>query len=54
MAEGDVEAAEPAVMEMFDTDTPTGLVCRVCGAMVAATGPYPRAHWDWHEASNGA
>lgn len=58
VAEGDVDAAEPDVMELFDTesdtDTGAGLVCRVCGSLVAAVGEYPRAHWDWHEASNGA
>ena len=54
MAEADATAAEPDVMSMFDTDTPTGFVCRVCGSLVAASGTYPRAHWDWHEASNGA
>jgi hypothetical protein len=56
MAEGNVDAAEPDVMDLFDTDTDTrpGLVCRVCGSLVAAAGEYPKAHWDWHEASNGA
>ena len=43
-------------MEIFDDggDTAGGLACRVCGAMVARQGDYPRVHWDWHEASNGA
>jgi hypothetical protein len=54
MAEEDVDAAEPDVMGMFDTDTGTSLVCRVCGALVSAAGAYPGAHYDWHEASNGA
>jgi hypothetical protein len=54
MTEGTMDAPEPNVMDMFDTDTDTGLVCRVCGSLVAATGEYPKAHWDWHEASNGA
>lgn len=54
MAQRDVDAAEPDVMDMFDTDTDLGLVCRVCGSLVAAAGEYPRAHWDWHEAPNGA
>ena len=52
MTEGD--AAEPDIMDMFDTGTDLGLVCRVCGSLVASSGEYPRAHWDWHEASNGA
>ena len=54
MAEDNVEAAEPDIMGMFDTITDTGLVCRVCGSLVAAAGDYPKAHWDWHEAPNGA
>jgi len=54
MTEGDLDAAELDVMDMFDTDTDLGLVCRVCGVLVATAGQYPKAHWDWHEASNGA
>lgn len=53
MVEEDVDAPEPDVMDMFESDTDLGLVCRVCGSLVAAAGEYPRAHWDWHEASNG-
>ncbi len=48
------DAAEPDVMESFDPDAGPGLVCRVCGSLVSGSGDYPRAHWDWHEASNGA
>ena len=47
-------AMEPHVADMFDTESDHGLVCRVCGSVVAAVGDYPTAHWDWHEASNGA
>jgi hypothetical protein len=54
MTEEDLDAVEPDVMDMYDTGTDLGLVCRVCGSLVAAAGQYPRAHWDWHEASNGA
>lgn len=54
MAEENTDAAPTGVMELFDTDTEGALVCRVCGSLVAAAVPYPRAHWDWHEASNGA
>lgn len=54
MVEGNVDAAEPDVMAIFDTGSDLGLVCRVCGSLVAAAGEYPRAHWDWHEAANGA
>jgi hypothetical protein len=48
------DAAEPDVMELFDDSPSAGLACRVCGCLVAREGEYPRAHWDWHEASNGA
>jgi hypothetical protein len=54
MADEPTEAAEPDVMALFDADTDAGLVCRVCGSLVAASGDYPRAHWDWHETPNGA
>jgi hypothetical protein len=57
MTEGDTNAAQADVMDMFDATDPReaepSLVCRVCGSLVAAAGTYPRAHWDWHEASNG-
>lgn len=54
MVDEDAERAEPDVLDMFDPGTdPASLVCRVCGSLVAATGRYRRAHWDWHEASNG-
>lgn len=54
MTEEELETSEPDIMSIYDTDTAVGLVCRVCGSLVASTGEYPRAHWDWHEASNGA
>jgi hypothetical protein len=56
MTEDEVDPAEPDIMNLYDTGTGTdfGLVCRVCGSLVASAGEYPRAHWDWHEASNGA
>ncbi len=41
-------------MDLFDTQADRSLVCRVCGSLVAAAGQYTKAHWDWHEASNGA
>ncbi len=43
-------------MEIFDdsSENADGLACRICGALVARHGSYPRVHWDWHEASNGA
>ena len=48
-----VSDSDPDVMQIFD-DTPAGLACLVCGALVARDGDFPRVHWDWHEASNGA
>jgi hypothetical protein len=54
MTDEEVDASEPDIMSIYDTGTDLGLVCRVCGSLVASAGEYPRAHWDWHEASNGA
>jgi hypothetical protein len=56
MAGEEAEAPESLVLDMFDAEagTETGLVCRVCGSLVAASGDYPQAHWDWHETPNGA
>ncbi|MBA2752608.1 MAG: hypothetical protein H0U41_10340 [Actinobacteria bacterium] len=54
MAEENEDTAGPDVMVLFDTGTDDALVCRVCGSLVAAADQYPRAHWDWHEATNGA
>jgi hypothetical protein len=54
MAEENVDAAGPNVMDMFDAETDRSLVCRVCGSLVAAAGEYPKAHCDWHETPNGA
>jgi hypothetical protein len=54
MTERDDDATRSGVMDMFDPDTGPQPVCRVCGALVAATDVYRQAHWDWHEAANGA
>jgi hypothetical protein len=55
MTEATPDAPGPDVMELFDDDSETpGLSCRVCGVLVARHGDYPKVHWDWHEASNGA
>jgi len=54
MTEGTTGGAEPDFMDMFDAGAGESLVCRVCGSLVAGTAEYPRAHWDWHEATNGA
>jgi hypothetical protein len=48
------KADEPDLNEFYDHSKPDTLACRVCGALVAPQGEYPRVHWDWHEASNGA
>ena len=47
----EVDAPDP--MEIFD-ESDGQLACRVCGALVARSGEFPRVHWDWHEAANGA
>ena len=49
-------ASDPAraVPEIFDALPGSHLACRVCGTLVPVEAPYPRTHWDWHEASNGA
>jgi hypothetical protein len=54
MSERDDDSTDPDVMDMFDSEAGPEPVCRVCGSLVAATDVYRRAHWDWHEASNGA
>ena len=45
---------EPYVLEIYDDSVAEQLVCRVCGALVPRQGDYPKVHWDWHEAANGA
>jgi hypothetical protein len=47
------DSAQPDDLEIFDT-VADGVACRVCGALVADQDAYRRAHWEWHEASNGA
>jgi hypothetical protein len=44
-------------MDIYDrgaADPDVGLACLVCGALVSSDKDFPRVHWDWHEASNGA
>lgn len=48
------DGAEPDVMEIYDRAANDWLTCLVCGALVARDKDFPRVHWDWHEASNGA
>lgn len=47
-------ASSSPELEIFDVVADGQLVCRVCGALVPRQGEYPRVHWDWHEAANGA
>ena len=54
MSDETAATPEPDVLALYDDTSPTGLTCRVCGVLVSAAGEYPRVHWDWHEASNGA
>ena len=49
-----VDDSRPDVMRLFDESPEAGLACVVCGALVPRDGDFPRIHWDWHEASNGA
>ena len=44
----------PDLDSYYDDGAQAGLTCLVCGALVARHGDFPRVHWDWHEASNGA
>ena len=46
--------AQPDELELFDEVSDEHLACRVCGALVLRAGDYARAHWEWHEAANGA
>jgi hypothetical protein len=54
MSDPELDEPEPDVMAMYDNGGEAALTCRVCGALVSRLGEYPKAHWDWHEASNGA
>ena len=49
----DDTTSTPDPMEIFDLHE-LGLCCRACGGLVAAEGDWPRVHWEWHEATNGA
>jgi len=54
MTQPEDDARATGMVDMFDADSGPQLVCRVCGSLVAASDTYRQAHWDWHEASNGA
>jgi hypothetical protein len=54
MTEQTSTPSEPNELEIFDTLSDGRLACRVCGALVVDEADYPRIHWDWHEAANGA
>jgi hypothetical protein len=51
--DGSSDTDARGVMDIFD-EVEGGLACRVCGALVPATGSYGQIHLDWHEATNGA
>lgn len=44
----------PDLAAFYDDGAVEGLSCPVCGVLVARHGDFPRVHWDWHEATNGA
>jgi len=49
------DPAEPNLDSFYDSSSTGGrLICRICGCVVPSTDDYPRVHWDWHEAANGA
>jgi len=48
------DPAEPDLDTFYDDSATGGLICRICGCVVSSTNEYPRVHWDWHEAANGA
>ena len=54
MTDSTPAAPENDVMRIYDELSPDRLACLVCGSLVPRAGDYPRIHWDWHEASNGA
>jgi hypothetical protein len=53
---GQSRQGEPApdLEAFYDDGAAEGLSCPVCGCLVARHGDFPRVHWDWHEATNGA
>jgi hypothetical protein len=54
MDEPSTQPSGPDLSAFYDDASTVALICRVCGSLVAREGDYARAHWDWHEASNGA
>jgi hypothetical protein len=48
------DVPEPDLDEFYDDSSSAGRTCRICGCLVPSLEDYPRVHWDWHEASNGA
>jgi len=50
----DEQVSTDEVLKIFEDDPEHGLICLVCGSLVPHVGSFPRVHWDWHEASNGA
>jgi hypothetical protein len=49
-----VGGLSPDVMAIFDDGPAAGYACQICGSLVSRTDHHAQAHWDWHEASNGA
>jgi hypothetical protein len=54
MSETGSETSSETFMDIYDRGSDGPLACLVCGALVSADKEFPRVHWDWHEASNGA
>lgn len=54
MSDTEPSGPQPTHLEIFDALDDGRLACRVCGALVLDAEDYPRIHWDWHEAANGA
>lgn len=54
MSETAGQTGAESFMDIYDRGSGEQLACLVCGALVSPDGDFPRVHWDWHEASNGA
>jgi hypothetical protein len=54
MSETGGQAGTESFMDIYDRGSGEQLACLVCGALVSSDKDFPRVHWDWHEASNGA
>ena len=54
MSDTDSRAGSDSFMDIYERGSGDQLACLVCGALVSPDKEFPRVHWDWHEASNGA